>query len=163
MPQFVVTTFAPQLIWLAIIFVALYVAMARIGLPLVGGAIAARRARIDGDIAKATQMKEEAAAVIAAYERALAQARADAQATIRQTAERFAAAAAERQRQLVHSLAAETDAAERRIAAAKDQALAGLRDMAVEVARAAALKIAGTEIDPARAGTAVDVVLRERA
>jgi F-type H+-transporting ATPase subunit b len=163
MPQFDVATFAPQLIWLAILFVALYVVMARVGLPLVGGAIAARRARIDGDIAKATQMKDEAAAVIAAYERALAQARADAQATIRQTTERLAAAAAERQRELVQSLAAETAAAERRIAAAKDQALAGLRDMAIEVARAAALKIAGADIDPARAGAAVDGVLSERA
>ncbi len=163
MPQFDVATFAPQLIWLAILFVALYVVMARVGLPLVGGAIAARHARIDGDIAKATQMKDEAAAVIAAYERALAQARADAQAMIRQTTERLTAAAAERQRELVQSLAAETAAAERRIAAAKDQALAGLRDMAIEVARAAALKIAGAEIDPARAGAAVDGVLRERA
>lgn len=163
MPQLDPATFAPQVIWLAIIFVALYVAMARVGLPLVGGALAARRARIEGDIAKAAQMKDEAEAVIAAYERALAQARADAQATIRQTSERLAAAAAERQRQLIQSLAAETEAAEARIAAARDQALAGLRDVAIKVARAAALKIAGTEIDPARAGAAVDLVLRERA
>jgi len=163
MPQLDPATFAPQVIWLAIIFVALYVAMARVGLPLVGGALAARRARIEGDIAKAAQMKEEAEAVIAAYERSLAQARADAQTTIRQTIERFAAASAERQRQLIQSLAAETDAAEARIAAARDQALAGLRDVAIEVARAAALKIAGAEIDAARAGAAVDLVLRERA
>ena len=34
--------------------------------------------------------------------------------------------------------------------------------MAVELVRAAAVKVAGTEIDPAHAGRAVDAVLRER-
>ena len=163
MPQLDISTFAPQVIWLAIIFIALYAAMSRWGLPRVRAALDARRQRIEGDIAKAAQMKSEAEAVIAAYERSLAEARAQAQATVRDTIERLNAAAAERQRTLAQALAAETAAAERRIAAAKDEALAGLRDVAVEVARAASLKIAGAEIDPARARAAVDEVLRERA
>lgn len=163
MPQLDVATFAPQLIWLAITFAALYVLMASVGLPRIGGVIAARQQRIEGDIAKAAQMKAEAEAVIAAYERALAEARAAAQATVRETTERLNAAAAERLHKLATALAAETAAAERRIAAAKDEALTHLREVAVEVARAAAVKIVGTELDPARAGAAVDAVLRERA
>jgi F-type H+-transporting ATPase subunit b len=163
MPQLDISTFAPQVIWLAIIFIALYVLMNGWGLPRVRAALEARRQRIEGDIAKAAQMKSEAEAVIAAYERALAEARAQAQATVRDTIERLNAAAAERQRVLAQALAAETTAAERRIAAAKQDALAGLRDVAVDVARAASLKIAGTEIDPARARAVVDAVLRERA
>src|SRR5215469_2976324 len=110
--------------------------MARIGLPRVGGVIAQRRDRIEGDIARAQQMKAEAEAVIAAYERALAEARAEAQATLRETTERLNAAAAERQRKLAEQLAAETAAAERRIQEAKQQALANLREVAVDVARA---------------------------
>ena len=163
MPQLDVATFLPQVIWLAITFVALFLLMNGWGLPRIRAALDARRQRIEGDIAKAAQMKSEAEAVIAAYERSLAEARAQAQATVRDTIERLNAAAAERQRTLAQALAAETAAAERRIAAAKDEALAGLRDVAVEVARAASLKIAGAEIDPARARAAVDEVLRERA
>ena len=163
MPQLDITTFAPQLFWLAIVFVVLYVLMARVGLPRVGGIILARRQRIEGDIAKASQMKAEADAVIQAYERTLAEARAEAQATLRETIEHLNAAAAERQKKLAESLAAETSAAERRIIQVKNEALANLRGVAIEVARTAALKLGGAELDPARAGAAVDAVLRERA
>jgi F-type H+-transporting ATPase subunit b len=162
-PQLDFATFPAQLVWLVICFVVLYALMAQVGLPRVGAILAQRRGRIEGDLATATRMKDEAEAVIAAYERALAEARADAQATVRETVEKLNAAAAERQRQLAQSLAAETAAAERRILAAKTAALANLRDVAVDVARAAAAKVAGAELDPGRAGAAVDAVLRERA
>lgn len=162
MPQLDAATFAPQLVWLAITFVVLYALMAWLGLPRVGKVIAARRGRIDGDLEKAAQMKTEAEAVIAAYERALAEARAQAQATVKETTERLNAAAAERQHKIAGTLAAETAAAERRIAAAKTAALADLRGVAVEVARAAAQKLTGAELDASRAAAAVDSVLRER-
>src|SRR5580658_9230771 len=136
MPQLDVHTFASQIVWLAISFIVLYLLMARVGLPQVGGILERRRQRLDGDLAKAAQMKDEAAAVIASYERALATARADAQAMVRETTERLAAAAAKRQHELAQALAAETARAEERIAAAKRQALAGLRDVAIEVAEA---------------------------
>jgi F-type H+-transporting ATPase subunit b len=163
MPQLDIATFAPQLIWLAIIFIALYLVMTRVGLPQVGGILAQRRQRLDGDLAKAAQMKDEAAAVIASYERALATARADAQAMVRETTERLNAEAAKRQHELAQALAAETARAESRIEAAKHEALAGLREVAIEVAQAASLKVAGVPLDRANAGAAVDAVLRERA
>src|ERR1700691_3243287 len=163
MPQLDVHTFAPQLIWLAITFIVLYLLMAKLGLPRVTRILAARRQRIDGDLAKAQQMKAEAEAVIAAYEKALAEARAAAQQTLRETTERLNAESTERQRKLAASLAAETAAAERRIHDAKDQALANLREVAVEVVRAATLKLTGSDIDAARARSAVDAVMHERA
>jgi F-type H+-transporting ATPase subunit b len=163
MPQLDVATFPSQILWLAITFIALFIVMTWVGLPRVGGILAARRKHIDDDLGKATQMKEEAEAVIAAYEKALAEARDEAQATSRATVERMNAASAERVKKLADALAAETRAAERRIAEAKNAALADLRDVAVEVARAAAQKVTGTELDPARARDAVDAVLKERA
>ena len=57
MPQLDFATFPPQLFWLAITFIVLYVLMAWVGLPRVGGVIAARRNRIDGDLEKAAQMQ----------------------------------------------------------------------------------------------------------
>jgi hypothetical protein len=80
MPQLEVSTFVPQLVWLAITFVILYLLMAGIGLPRVGGAIETRRRRIDDDLARAAQLKSEAETVLAAYQETLARARAEAQA-----------------------------------------------------------------------------------
>jgi F-type H+-transporting ATPase subunit b len=163
MPQLDLATFPPQLIWLALTFIFLYVVMATVGLPRVGGVIAARRARIEGDLEKAAQMKSEAEAVIAAYEKALAEARMQAQITLRETTEQLNALSAERQRKVVEELGRETAIAEKRIAEAKAQALGSLRDIAIEVTRDAAQKLTGTALDASRAGTAVDNAMRERA
>ena len=163
MPQLDVSTFPTQLFWLAITFIALYVLMATLGLPRIGKIIDARRGRVDGDLEKAGQMKAEAEAVIAAYERALAEARAQAQQTLKDTTERLGAEAATRQRAISEKLAAETAAAEKRIDAARATALAGLRGVAVDVARAATAKLAGAEVDAQRAAAAVDAILKERA
>ncbi len=162
MPQLDIATFPPQLIWLAITFIVLYLLMAKLGLPRIARALEARRERIDGDLEKAQQMKAEAEAVIAAYERALAEARQQAQQTLKETTDRLNAEAAERQRKVAETLHAETGAAERRIAQAKTAALGNLREVAVEVARAAAARLTGAEIDAGRAAAAVDAVMRER-
>lgn len=163
MPQLDVSTFPSQLFWLAITFIVLYWLMARAGLPRIVTIIDQRSARIAADIAKAGEMKTEAEAVIAAYERALAEARAGAQATLRETTERLNAEAAQRLHQASAKLAGESAAAERRITEAKAQAIANLRDVAVEVAQAAAMRLVGSGIDAARTRAAVDTVLRERA
>jgi len=108
-------------------------------------------------------MKSEAEAVIAAYEKALADARHQAQLTMKETSDKLAALAAERQRQAGAVIAERTGIAEKRIAAAKTAALADLRGVAIDVARSAAAKLVGSTIDEARAGAAVDAVLKGRA
>jgi F-type H+-transporting ATPase subunit b len=162
MPQLDIATFAPQLIWLAITFLALYGVMTFVGLPRVGGVLAARRTKIEGDLEKASQMKSEAEAVIAAYEKALAEARVQAQITLRETTEALNAQSAERQRKVIEELHRETQAAERRIAEAKAQALGSLREIAIEATREAAQKLTGAAIDTRRAAGAVDDAMRER-
>src|SRR5690348_3867383 len=100
MPQLDASTFATQLVWLAISFAVLYLLMRSWALPLVDRALTARRQRVEGDLEKAQQLKAEAEAVIAAYERALAEARQAAQQTLKETTERLNAEAAARQRKL---------------------------------------------------------------
>jgi F-type H+-transporting ATPase subunit b len=162
MPQLDVSTFPSQIFWLAVFFVVLYLLMARLALPKIEKIIEERRNRVDGDLDNAGQMKTEAEAVIAAYEKALLDARHQAQLTMKETSDRLGAIAAERQRQAGAVIAKHTAVAEQRIAAAKSAAMANLRAVAVEVARAAAAKLVGSEIDDARAATAVDAVLKER-
>src|SRR5579863_6288663 len=127
MPQLDFHTFVPQLVWLAISFVLLYVLMSRVGLPRVRAAIEGRRHHLDGDLGRAAALKEEAEAALAAYQKTLADARAAAQDTLRQTGERLAAEAAKRQQELSAKLAEQIAAAEARVAAGKDQALGEIR------------------------------------
>ena len=162
MPQLEVSTFVPQLFWLVITFGVLFLLMAKIGLPRVSGVIEARRKRIDDDLARATQLKAEAEAVLAAYQQTLASARAQAQAAVKETTDKLAAEAAERQRQVGESLAQRVASAEREIAAAKQRALTELRDIAVEVARSVTEKVTGTAADSASLGIAVDRAMAER-
>src|ERR1700739_2156434 len=104
MPQLDYHTFVPQLVWLAISFVVLYVLMSCIGLPKVRAAIEGRRQHLDRDLGRAAALKEEAEGTLAAYQKTLADARAAAQETLRQMHEKLAAEAAERQRQLAANL-----------------------------------------------------------
>jgi len=163
MPQLDVATFPSQIFWLIISFAVLYVLMAKLAVPKLGGIVEERRGRIDGDLEKAGQMKAEAEAVIAAYEKALADARHQAQLTMKETSDRLAAVAAERQHQANAAIAQRTAAAEQSIASAKAAAMGNLRSLAVDVARAAASRLTGGDVDETRAGAAVDTVLKGRA
>ena len=78
-PPFDPSTFGSQLLWLAIIFGALYVLMSRIGLPRVEGILAARKAAHDSDLAEAARLRAETEDAIAAFEKALAEAHAHAE------------------------------------------------------------------------------------
>jgi len=162
-PQLDVSTFVPQLFWLAVTFGLLLLLMARVGLPRVGGLIEARRRRVDEDLARAAQLKTEAEAALAAYQEALAKARAEAQAAVKETTDRMATEAAERQRQLSESLARQTAEAEQQIATAKQRALSEMPEIATEVARSVAERLIGSSADTASVAAAVDRAIAARA
>lgn len=163
MPQFDTSTFPQQLVWLAISFILLYWLMAKLALPRVAEVLEKRRHRVDGNLDKAARLKAEAEAVMAAYEKALAEARHQAQLTMKETTERLAAESAERHRQLAAEIAERTTAAERRIAAAKTAAMAEVHGIAADLARSAAARFTGLEIDATAASAAVDEAMRGRA
>ena len=74
MPQLETATFLPQLVWLLITFVLLYVLMAKVALPRVAAVIDERKRRVDHDLEEAARLKRETEKAIAEYEQALAQA-----------------------------------------------------------------------------------------
>lgn len=163
MPQLNIPDFAPQLVWLAIWFVVLYVLMATVGLPRVKAIMEARRRRREDDLARAAQLKSEAEAASAAYQKALSDARAQAMATIKATADRMAAEAAERQRALAAELTTQIAAAELRIVESKEQALADIRGVAIDVGRSVVEKLTGSMPDVARMTAAVNQSLAAQA
>ena len=163
MPQLEqVGTFLSQLVWLFLTFGVLYIVMKRSALPRISQILATRQERIDGDLRRAEEIKTEAESVLAAYEAAAARARAEAQDILRDSAERFAAEAAEKNEALGRRLAEEAAAGEARIGAAREQAMADVEAIAAELAGLAAERLTGAPTDRSSAEAAVAQVVGER-
>ena len=158
MPQFDPTGFAPQIFWLAITFLALYLVMSKVALPRIGEVLQDRARRIEDNLAKAEALTREAEAAREAYEKAVAESRSKAAALTTQAADRAAKEAAAQQHALAARLAEQGRATEERIAAARNQALASTQTVAADVARAAVRKLLGREVDEATAQAAVKAV-----
>lgn len=159
-PPFDSTTFASQLVWLAITFVVLYVLMAKVALPRVGGIIESRQKRIDDDIAEAGALKAQSDAALAAYEKALADARASAQAIANETRDKQAAEAAARRKSLEDALNAKLVEAEKTIAATKQAAMANVRGIASDATKAIVERLIGKVPSDAAADAAVGEALK---
>jgi F-type H+-transporting ATPase subunit b len=156
-PPFNKTTFASQLFWLVIAFVLLYALMAKVALPRVGAIIENRQKRIAGDIADAGKLKTQSDEAIAAYEKALADARARAQAIANETRDKQAAAAEASRKKIEGELNAKLAEAEKTIAATKQAAMANVRGIAAEAAKAIVERLIGT----APADSAVDAAVAD--
>lgn len=79
MPQLEFSTFPNQIFWLVITLVVIYLILSRVALPRIGGVLAERTGTITNDIAKAEELKAQAVEAEATYNRALAEARSEAQ------------------------------------------------------------------------------------
>ncbi len=142
-PPFAAETFASQILWFAIAFVALYLIISRIAIPRIGGTIDARSGRIADDLAEAARLKEQSDAALAAYEKALADARAGAQSMAAETRDRLHAQGEERRKALEAELNAKLAAAETTIAATKTAAMTNVRGIAVDTAGAIVERLTG--------------------
>jgi F-type H+-transporting ATPase subunit b len=154
-PPFNAETFASQLLWLALIFVALYLLMSRIALPRVGSILEARRQRIKDDLAEAQRFKDASDAAIAAHEKALAEARTRAQALANETRAKATAAADARRKEVDAKLHARITEAEKEIAGTRSAALANVRSIAGEAAAAIVERLTGIEPATEEVGQAV--------
>ena len=115
-PPFNKETFPTQLTWLGITFILLYVMMAKVALPRIGSILEERRGHIDGAIAEAERFKSDSEAAVAAYEKALAEARGKAHAIAGATRDKLNAEADERRKAIEAQLALKLAAAETTIA-----------------------------------------------
>ena len=149
MPQLNVHDFAPQLVWLAIAFVALYLVMSKLAVPRIAGTLEKRQAKIQGDLDAAEKANEETRALVAAYEKRLADAREQARRLMREQGEADNAAAAARFAELSERLGRQIDEAEARIARQRDDVMAGLEHMARDIGQDVYAKLVGQPADQA--------------
>src|SRR5262249_14661055 len=135
-PPFDAHTFASQLLWLALAFIALYLLMSRIALPRIASILAARRRRVEDDLAEAQRCKAASAAATAPHEEGLAEARGGAKPLANETRERAAAAAEARRKEVDAKLNARIAEAEKTIAGTRSAAMGNVRSIASEAAGA---------------------------
>jgi F-type H+-transporting ATPase subunit b len=154
-PPFDSSTFASQLLWLAITFVALYYLMAKVAIPRISGILTERTGRIAADVDKAERAKVDSEAALAAYEKALAAARSNAS-TIAETARVAAKTAADAERgETEAALARKLAAAEVSIGEIKTKALADVGAIASEATAAIVKALIDADVGKGDADAAV--------
>lgn len=160
MPQLALETFAPQLIWLTIVFFVLYALMARVALPRIASVIEGRRARILSDLEQAALSKAQTDDAIAAYEKALAEARAKAHGIAQAKRDELAAETERKRLEIEARLNEKIATAEVAIKATKEKALGNVRAVAIDVAGAIVSQLLGEDADKTATEHAVDAALK---
>jgi F-type H+-transporting ATPase subunit b len=155
MPQLNFHDFAPQVVWLVITFVVLYFVMSKLAIPAIGDTLEKRQAKIQSDLDAAEKASEDTRALVAAYEKRLADAREEARRLQRERAEADSAAATARLAELGQKLGARIDEAEKRIAGQRAQVMEGIEQMAGDIAADVYAKLAGQPADRAAIGAKV--------
>ena len=145
-PPFDPAVFAPQLVWLALSFTALYLLLSRIALPKIGGVLAERRDRIERDLSEAQRMKVETDAALKAYEQSLTDARAKSQSLAKETREKVTADLDRDRQKADHDNATKVADMEKRISESKSRALASVNDIAADTASAIVARLLGRDV-----------------
>ncbi|MFZ7092493.1 F0F1 ATP synthase subunit B' [Primorskyibacter sp. 2E233] len=114
MPQLCSEWIPNQVIWLVITLVVIFFVLSRIALPRIASVLAERQGTITNDIAAAEELKRKALEAEAAYDKALADAKAEAQAISQKTRDEIKAeldAALAKADEQIAAKAAESEAA----------------------------------------------------
>lgn len=155
MPQFDPEFWLPQLVWLTITFVLLYLLLARLALPRIANILEERQDRIANDLDTAERLKRESDEAMEAYETALADARTRAHGIALDNRQRVQAEMDDERSRLLGELAIEAEAAEARIAETKAEAMATVPEIAIQTTQEIVRALTGIEIDDSEADTAV--------
>ncbi|SMX23289.1 F0F1 ATP synthase subunit B' [Boseongicola aestuarii] len=155
MPQLDFTTFPNQIFWLVITLVVIYMVLSRVALPRIASVLAERQGTITNDIAAAEELKQKAAEAEAAYDKALADARAEAGRIGAETKAEVQAEIDAAIRKADAEIAARTAESEVKIAEIRDGATAAVREVAKDAAEAVVAAM-GVDVDKAAIAAAVD-------
>lgn len=154
-PPMDATTFPSQIFWLVIFFGLLYLLMSRLALPKMEAVLGHRHKTIEGDLAKASALKNETEAALQAYEKALADARAKAQGIAAETRAKMNAEMDAERSSLEKKIGAKTAEAESRIATAKAQSMKDVGEVAAETAAEIVSELTGAKVSKAEAVKAI--------
>lgn len=163
MPQMEFGDYAPQLIWLAITFVAFYLLMSRMALPRIADVLEQRQLRVANDLEQAGALRDEAAKALEAYGATMSEARGQAHAIALEARDQIAAEAEKQRAAFEAELDAQMADEEARIAKAISEVETHVREVAIATAQAAGVKLLGEEMPADALARAVDARLEQTA
>ena len=121
--------------------------------------IALRKSTIDGDLAKAQNLKDETENAVRSYEAALADAKAKAHAINLENRNKLNVEIEAERAKLDAALGAKIATAEKKVAASRDKALEDISAMAADIASDIVQQLTGSKITKAAATAAVSKTL----
>lgn len=142
-PPFDSTTFASQILWLALTFGFFYWIMKNVAVPRIAGILEDRKDRIAGDLSEANRLKTETDEAIASYEQALAEARNKAHAIAHETRAKLKTDQEARREKAEAELAEKLKSAEAHISEIKTEALSHIGEIATETTSALVEQLMG--------------------
>ena len=134
MPQLDFTTFPNQIFWLVVTLVAIYFILSKVALPRIASVLAERQGTLTNDLAAAEDLKRQAVEAEEAYNKALADARSEAQRIAEETRAEIQAGLAEATAKADEQIAAKAAESAARIATIQANATQSVGDVARDVA-----------------------------
>ncbi len=162
MPQLDFGTYPNQIFWLVVALGAIYLILSRVALPRIGAVLAERQGTITNDIAAAEELKLKASEAGRTYEKALADARAEAHRIAEENKAEMQAELARAMEKADARIAEQQAESEQRIAEIRENAMANVEEVARDTAQAL-VEAMGGNADEGRVNRAVDARMEERA
>ncbi|SMX39203.1 F0F1 ATP synthase subunit B' [Maliponia aquimaris] len=159
MPQLCGDWIGNQVFWLVITLVVIYFVLARIALPRIAAVLAERQGTITNDIAAAEELKRKAERAETAYQKALADARAEAQTIAQKARDEIKAELGVALAKADAEIAAKAAESEKAIGEIRESALAHVEVVAKDTAAAIVAALGGSA-DDAKIAAAVDAQLK---
>lgn len=159
MPQLCFDWWPNQVFWLILALLAIFFVLSRIALPRIASVLAERQGTITNDIAAAEDLKRKAADAEKAYDKALADARSEAQKIAQQTRDEMKADLDAAMAKADEEISAKTAESEKRLAEIRASALENVEIVAKDTAEAI-VQALGAKADTAQVNAAVDNQLK---
>lgn len=135
MPQLDLSTFPNQIFWLVVTLIVIYLILSRVALPRISAVLAERQGTITNDIAAAEELKVKAQQAEAAYDKALVDARAEANAIVAEAKTEIQAQLDAEMQKADAEIAAQTAESEKEIAEIQEGAMEAVKTVAMDTAK----------------------------
>jgi len=162
MPQLDLSTFTPQLFWLAISFATLYLFTAYVTMPRIQKILESRRLHIESSIGRADELKAQAGLIRQEFEAFLNTARSQAHDNVMHMIHKVAVTSTQRKNDLNSIMVDRIQSSEAQILRRKAQALDDIKNIAETVAIQAVEKLIDQKVDPKAVGVVMNELFRQK-